>query len=79
MIHHSSLESAGIFTPEYELVLKAKGNHMLFNRINDPEQTKNLYNYSEYQKVQYNLAQRIIQHNIDVNSPAVLWLKKIIN
>ncbi|MHC4587352.1 MAG: sulfatase-like hydrolase/transferase [Planctomycetota bacterium] len=79
MIHHSSLESAGIFTPEYELVLKAKGNHMLFDRINDPEQIKNLYNIPKYRKVQNDLAKRIIRHNINVNAPAVSWLKKIIN
>jgi arylsulfatase A-like enzyme len=77
MIHHSSLESSGIFTPEYELVLKAKGKHMLFDRINDPEQMKNLYNSPEYRKIFNNLAKRIIRHNIDVNSPAVSWLKKI--
>ena len=77
MIHHSSLEAAGIFTPEYELVLKSKGNHMLFDRIKDPEQLKNLYNNPKYRKVQKDLARRIIQHNIDVNAPALSWLKKI--
>ena len=77
MIHHSSLQSAGIFTPEYELVLKAKGKHMLFDRINDPEQIKNLYNNPNYRKVQNDLARRIIHHNMDVNAPAVSWLKKI--
>jgi hypothetical protein len=79
MIHHSSLESAGIFTPEYELVLKAKGNHMLFDRIKDPEQLKNLYNNPDHRKVYNDLAKRIIRHNIDVNAPAVSWLKIIIN
>ena len=77
MIHHSSLESAGIFTPEYELVLKAKGNHMLFDRINDPEQIKNLYNNSKYRNITKDLTKRIIRHNMDVNAPAVSWLKKI--
>ena len=76
MIHHSSLESAGIFTPEYELVLKAKGNHMLFDRLNDPEQTKNLYNNPEYAKVMNDLVKRIIRHNIAVDAPAVSWLTK---
>jgi uncharacterized sulfatase len=76
MIHHSSLQSAGIFTPEYELVLKAKGIHMLFDRINDPEQTKNLYNDPAYRKVISELTRRIIRHNIDVDAPSVEWLKK---
>ncbi len=80
MIHHSSLKSAGIFTPEYELVLKAIGNHMLFDRLKDPEQTKNLYNNPEYAKVLNDLAKRVIRHNIEVDSPAASWLKaKIID
>jgi len=75
MIHHSSLKSAGIFTPKYELVLKANGNHMLFDRLKDPEQTKNMYNNPEYAKVLNDLAKRVIRHNIEVDSPAASWLK----
>lgn len=78
MIHHSSLESAGIFTPEYELVLKANGNHMLFSRLNDPEQTKNLYDTPEYTNVMKKLTERILRHNINVDAPAVSWLKKLV-
>jgi 4-amino-4-deoxy-L-arabinose transferase-like glycosyltransferase len=74
MIHHSSLQSAGIFTPEYELVLKANRDHMLFDRLNDPEQTKNLYDNPEYAKVMNDLVERVIRHNIEVDSPAVSWL-----
>jgi uncharacterized sulfatase len=77
MIHHSSLESAGIFTPDYELVLKANGNHMLFNRLNDPEQTKNLHDNPEYKNVMKELTKRIVRHNITVDAPAVSWLKKL--
>jgi hypothetical protein len=76
MIHHSSLQSAGIFTPEYELVLKAKGNHMLFDRINDSEQIKNLYNNPAQRQVISELTRRIIRHNIKVKSPATSWLKE---
>jgi uncharacterized sulfatase len=75
MIHHSSLESAGIFTPEYELVLKANGHHMLFSRLNDPEQTKNLHDHPEYKNIMSELTKRIVYHNIEVNAPAVSWLK----
>jgi len=49
---------------------------MLFDRINDPEQTKNLYNNPGYRKVKNDLARRIIRHNIKVNSPAASWLKE---
>ncbi|MBN2313379.1 MAG: sulfatase-like hydrolase/transferase [Sedimentisphaerales bacterium] len=75
MIHHSSLESTGIFTPDYELVLKSNGNHMLFSRLNDPEQTKNLSNNPEYKNVMKELTERIIKHNINVDAPAISWLK----
>ena len=75
MIHHSSLESAGIFTPQYELVLKSDGNHMLFSRLNDPEQTTNLRDDPQHTGVMRELAQRVIRHNIEVSSPAVSWLK----
>jgi uncharacterized sulfatase len=76
MIHHSSLEAAGIFTPRYELVLKANGSHMLFDRLNDPEQTNNLYGNSEYSSIIRELAARIVEHNVQVDSPAVSWLKQ---
>jgi len=74
MIHHSSLESAGIFTPQYELVLKANGRHMLFDRLNDPEQTRNLCGKPEYSDIIHKLAARIVEHNIAVDAPAVSWL-----
>ena len=77
MIHHSSLESAGIFTPEYELVLKANGNHLLFDRVNDPEQMNNLHNNPDYANVINDLAERVLRHNIEVDSPATSWLKAI--
>jgi len=76
MIHHSSLEAAGIFTPNYELVLKANGQHMLFDRLNDPEQTKNLCGKPEYGDIIRELAARIVEHNVEVNAPAVSWLKQ---
>lgn len=77
MIHHSSLQSAGIFTPDYELVLKANGAHMLFNRLNDPEQTKNLHNNPKYKNVMKELTERIVRHNIAVNAPAMSWLESV--
>ena len=76
MIHHSSLESAGIFTPRYELVLKANGRHVFFDRINDPEQTKNLSDDLDCREIMLSLASRIVEHNVEVNSPAVSWLRR---
>jgi arylsulfatase A-like enzyme len=75
MIHHSSLKSAGIFTPAYELVLKDDGKHMLFERLNDPEQTRNLCADPQYRDVMRDLAARVVRHNIAVDAPTVSWLK----
>ena len=76
MIHHSSLEGAGIFTPKYELVLKSNGQHMLFDRLNDPEQTRNLCGEPEYSDIMRELTARIVEHNVEVDAPAVSWLKQ---
>lgn len=77
MIHHSSLESAGVFTPEYELVLKGDGKHMFFDRVNDPEQTRNLHGDKEHKATFDTLKQRIVQHHEEVKSPARTWLAKL--
>jgi len=77
MIHHSSLESAGVFTSEYELVLQADGNHMFFDRTNDPEQTRNLCGHEEHKATFDALKRRIVQHHKDVKSPAHAWLEKL--
>ena len=37
-------------------------------------QTKNLYNNSEYKKAVDELTKRIIQHSIRVDSPGISWL-----
>jgi len=74
MIHHSSLQSAGIFTPEYELILKENGQHMLFDRLGDPEQTTNLYSRAAHGNVVQELKNRIVRHHNRVASPAMTWL-----
>jgi hypothetical protein len=48
---------------------------MLFDRLKDPEQTRNLCDDPQYGDVMRALAQRVIQHNIEVDSPALSWLK----
>ena len=73
-IHHSSLKGAGIFTPEYELVLKSNGANMLFDRKNDPEQTKNLAGDRAHKKVLKELAERVVKHHRELKSPAMEWL-----
>ena len=77
-IHHSSLKSAGIFTPKHELVLMASGAHMLFDRANDPEQTKNLAADPAHKKVFDELAARVVEHHRKLKSPAADWLGKVL-
>lgn len=73
-IHHSSLEGAGIFTREYELILKEDGEHMLFDRKEDPEQTRNLAFDPEYAEKVDTLGDRIKAHHRRLDSPASEWL-----
>ncbi|MHC4445119.1 MAG: sulfatase family protein [Planctomycetota bacterium] len=74
-IHHSSLKRAGIFTAGYELAYFKDNEHILFDRIRDPEQVKNLFYDPAYQKVVDELTERVIRHNERVKAPAAEWLK----
>ena len=74
-IHHSSLRAAGIFTPEWEIVLKSSGQHMLFNRLRDAEQTSDLAASPESGDVFGRLKARLIEHHASVESPAATWLE----
>ena len=73
-LHHSSLTRAGIFTPEYELALVQGGGHALFDRVNDPDQLRNLYDDPARKKVVKDLTARVISHHRRVESPALEWL-----
>jgi uncharacterized sulfatase len=74
-IHHSSLQGAGLFTPKYELVLKSDGQHMLFDREMDPEQTRNLAGDPACRETVRAMARRLLEHHERVASPAAGWLK----
>jgi len=75
-IHHSTLGSAGIFTPEWEIVLTADGKHMLFDRRADFEQTKNLAHDPLHARTFRRLRDRVIEHHKELKSPAMEWLPK---
>ena len=76
-IHHASLKRAGIFTPHYELAYVQDNDHILFDRINDPEQKNNLFNEASYRMMIDELTEQIIQHHVQVDSPASTWLKEL--
>ena len=76
-IHHSSLKQAGIFTPQYELAYVKDNDHILFDRVNDPDQVNNLFNDPKYKEIIEELAEQIVKHHIEVESPAASWLKEL--
>lgn len=78
-IHHDSLKRAGIFTESFELGLTSVGDHILFDRENDPLQINNLFYNSDYMKIINDLSHKILEHNEKYSSSCVLdWLRPII-
>ena len=73
-IHHSSLERAGIFTPEWEFALVKGGDSILFDRKNDPDQVRNLHGDPRHRSAADELRQRVVSHHREVESPALKWL-----
>lgn len=73
-LHHSSLERAGIFTPEWEFALVKGGDSILFDRKNDPHQVRNLHGDPSQKSVVDELRQRVVSHHREVESPALKWL-----
>jgi uncharacterized sulfatase len=74
-IHHSSLERAGIFTPEWQLALVKDADAILFDRRNDPDQVRNLYRDPRYKSTVEELTERVLAHNREVAAPASSWLE----
>jgi uncharacterized sulfatase len=74
-IHHSSLKRAGIFTPEWQFALVDGGDPILFDRRNDPDQVTNLAADPARKPLVGELTTRIIDHNREVESPALGWLQ----
>ena len=72
--HHNRFDFAGIFTPQYELGLARCGEHVLFDRLNDPDQVTNLIADPAHGRARDDLAARVIEHNRRINSPAMEWL-----
>ncbi len=76
-IHHSSLERAGIFTPEFELAYVKESEAILFDRQKDPDQVQNLFAKKKYKKIVDDLFERIVAHHEETESPAAAWLKEM--
>lgn len=77
-LHHSSLERAGVFTPEWELALVKDGDSVLFDRKNDPLQEHNLFRDPAHQVTVRELVAEVVDHNFQVGAPAYAWLEEIV-
>ncbi len=73
-MHHSSLRRAGIFTDRWQLCLTNEGENVLFDRVEDKEQVRNLYTDEARKHVVAELTERIASHHAAVESPAASWL-----
>jgi len=73
-IHHSSLERAGIFTPEWEFALIKDAEGILFDRRSDPEQTTDLFEDPAHAEVRKALTDKVTAHHREFDSPATSWL-----
>jgi len=80
-IYHSSNKYAGILTPRYHFVVGPPGfhyrgapNRMLYDRVNDPEQRRNLIDDPKYAGVRKELFARVLEHHKALDTPELSWL-----
>lgn len=86
-IHPNDVPRTGIFTPRFELAYVGLGwnlfeefqDHILYDRINDPEQTRNLFLEPDYQPVVKELTARIIRHHKDIGTDLSLLPSVLVN
>lgn len=76
-IHHHTHKRAGIFTPEYELAYVKNADAVLFDRVNDPQQTTNLFGDAGHADTVTQLTQKVVAHHRQVASPACEWLEDL--
>jgi len=75
-VHHSQHSGAGIFTSDYYLILHQSGEHLLYDRLKDPNELYNLSQEPDRQKVLDSLSLKVIDHHLNIETPASKWLTK---
>jgi len=82
--YHSSNNCAGLFTPRYQLAVSKKGfslksapNRMLYDRVADPDQRRNLVDEPEHGEMIAEMTAGILRHHAGLETPAVEWLKEL--
>jgi len=76
--HHSHFDFTGLFTPAYELGLASGGEHVLFDRVNDPDQRVNLYHDADRRETVASMTGKVVAHNRLLASPAMAWLAALV-
>lgn len=76
IIHHSRHDGAGLYTPDYFLLLHRTGEDLLFDRIRDPEALHNIYYDPESRFIADSLSARIISHHRDLQTGEWVWLQE---
>jgi arylsulfatase A-like enzyme len=82
--YHSSNNYAGLFTPEYQFMISKKDftlkdapSRILYDRANDPDQTRNLIDDPKYKDLVHEFKRRVIRHHSRLKTPALEWLKEL--
>jgi uncharacterized sulfatase len=75
-LHHSTHSRAGVFTREFELALVRNGDSILFDRVHDPDQTRNLFHTPDYADTVATLSMKVLQHHSSLRTPATEWLRE---
>lgn len=75
-LHHRTTDRAGIFTDRHQLCLVKGSDHVLFDRVEDPEQKRNLFADGEHKAVVDELIERVVAHHESRESPAASWLAR---
>jgi arylsulfatase A-like enzyme len=77
-IYGTLRDRAGIFTPRYELAyVWGARDHVLFDRLEDPDQVVNLFARPSHQAVVRELTERLLEHNRSVGAPEAEWLAEL--
>ena len=76
-LYHSQNLAVGIFTDAFELALVNGRQSILFDRIHDPHQMRNLFGNPDYAGVRETLTKRVVDHHAAFSSPAAEWLANL--
>jgi uncharacterized sulfatase len=74
ILHHNTQQRIGLFTDSFELVYVSEGDHILFDRVNDPEQLVNLFGHPDYTDQVQAMTSAIVDHCKRTNGPELGWL-----